>query len=97
VNVTAYLSVQVAAGFALSSRIVIAAIFIDRNDGLGFVQVGPPFAATTPNFTTAAPCFLAVSEGITVQEDDKLQLRLLNTTDPDPLQVLAARIVVGEE
>jgi len=97
VNVTGYVSVSVGAGFALSPRIIVAAIFIDRNDGLGFVQAGAPFASTTPNFTTAAPCFIAVSEGITLEEDDKLQLRILNSTDLDPLLVLAARLVIGEE
>ena len=97
VNVTGFVSVSVAAGFSVTPRIIVVAIFIDRNDGLGFVQAGAPFASTTPNFSTAPPAFVAVSEGLTVQEDDKIQLRILNSTDPDPLQVLAARIVVSEQ
>ena len=97
VTVTGYLSVQVASGFSVVPRVVVFAIFVDRDDGLGFVQVGLPFAATTPNFSSAAPCFVAVSEGISIEQGYKLQLRLLNSTDADPLFVLAARIVIGEE
>ncbi len=96
-NVTGYLSFQVAAGFSFTPRIVIAAIFIDRNDGLGFVQAGPAFGSTTPTFSSAAPGFVAVSEGLTVSENDRLQIRIANLTDLDPLQVVAARLVIGED
>jgi len=97
VNVTGYISVQVAAGFAFTPRIIQAAIFVDRDDGLGFVQSGPVFSSTTPQFLSAAPTFVAVSDGITLEEDYKVQLRILNATDPDPLFVVSARLVIGEE
>jgi len=97
VNVTGYVSVQVAAGFGFTTRVILAQIWIDRNDGSGFVPVGPAFAGATPQFSPAPPTSIAVSEGVTLEENFRIQLRIANATDLDPLLVVAARIVVGEE
>lgn len=97
VNVTGYVSVQVAAGFGFTTRVILAQIWIDRNDGAGFVPVGPAFAGATPQFSPAPPTSIAVSEGVTLEENFRIQLRIANATDLDPLLVVAARIVVGEE
>ena len=94
VNVTGYVSVQVAAGFGFTTRIVVAQIWIDRNDGLGFVPAGASFAGATPQFSAAAPVSIAVSEGLTVEEGYLIQLRIGNATDGAALFVVAARLVV---
>ena len=94
VTVTGFVSVQVAAGFGFTTRIVIAQIWINRNDGLGFVPSGATFAGATPQFSAAAPVSLALSEGITVEDGDLLQLRIGNATDGASLFVVAARLVV---
>lgn len=81
------LSVQVAAGFAFTPRVIVSRLLIN----------GAPsgaFAATTPDFSTAAPVSLSYGVGATLQGGDTVQLEIANVTDASNLDVVAAGITI---
>jgi len=82
------LSVQVQAGFTFTPRIVLCGLL--KNG----VQIGVPFAATTPDFSTAAPVSLAFATPTELVGGDEIQVLISNQTDATPLLVVAARVTI---
>lgn len=82
------LSVQVAVGFTFTPRVVLCGLL--KNG----VQIGVPFAATTPDFTSAAPVSLAFATPTELVGGDEIQVLISNQTDAAPLFVVAARVTI---
>lgn len=82
------LSVQVQVGFTFTPRIVLCGLL--KNGA----PVGVPFAATTPDFSTAAPVSLSFATPAELKGGDVIQVLISNQTDAAPLLVVAARVTI---
>lgn len=82
------LSVQVAVGFTFTPRVILCGLL--KNG----VQIGVPFAATTPDFSSAAPASLSFATPAELVGGDEIQVLISNQTDAADLLVLAARVTI---
>ena len=82
------ISIEVAVGFTFTPRVILAGIL--KNG----VPIGVPFAATTPDFSSAAPVSLSFATPTELVGGDELQVLISNETDAANLFVRAARVTV---
>jgi len=82
------LSIEVAVGFTFTPRVIRAGVL--KNG----VPIGVPFAATTPDFSSAAPVSLSFATPTELVGGDELQVLVSNETDAADLFVRAARVTV---
>jgi len=82
------LSIEVAVGFTFTPRVIRAGVL--KNG----IPIGVPFAATTPDFSSAAPVSLSFATPTELVGGDQLQVLVSNETDAADLFVRAARVTV---
>jgi len=82
------ISIEVAVGFTFTPRVIRAGVL--KNG----IPIGVPFAATTPDFSSAAPVSLSFATPTELEGGDQLQVLVSNETDAADLFVRAARVTV---